>query len=53
MAKSGVTSRKMAATAAKIIKDPKKATRKQIKSLAASALSQAPNRRKKPRGRAS
>lgn len=47
MAKSGQTSKKMAAAAAKALKNPK--TSALTKKLAGSVLSQAPNKKKGPK----
>lgn len=46
MAKSEKTSKQVAKTASKALRNPKSVTPKQIRSIAASALTQAPDKRK-------
>ncbi|MBL8569166.1 MAG: hypothetical protein JNK84_08775 [Phreatobacter sp.] len=46
MAKNERTGKSAASTASKLLRDPKSATPAQIKKVAASALTQAPNKKK-------
>ncbi|MEM7519150.1 MAG: hypothetical protein AAF368_19770 [Planctomycetota bacterium] len=46
MAKNEKTSKDVASLASKLLKDPKKATQKDIKTLAGSVLTQAPDKPK-------
>jgi hypothetical protein len=46
MGKNDKTSPKVATLASKVLKDPSSATNKQIKTLAASVLTQAPDKKK-------